>query len=247
MRWTRPARSSTSSSTPRARHREAQGRVRPGAEGSPLRHPRGGRGGSLVRAKLPVFRHDSREGCCGRLMDSFTLSYESSGLSTECRNRSFLGGVHSVTVPAAYRDRRSPCRLSIPAIPFGLTSAGGCGVPHSPPDCSSSPRRSWPMPTSSPNPSICGHRSDRDARPAACRAPDRHCAPLRIVAFGSSSTEGIGASSPTKAYPARLQPTCAPKLHGIDVTVVNRGIGGEHVDDMLKRLDRDVIAPSRSW
>jgi lysophospholipase L1-like esterase len=66
-------------------------------------------------------------------------------------------------------------------------------------------------------------------------------APLRIVAFGSSSTEGIGASSPMKAYPARLQADLRTKLHGIDVTVVNRGIGGEHVDDMLKRLDRDVI------
>ncbi len=66
-------------------------------------------------------------------------------------------------------------------------------------------------------------------------------APLRIVAFGSSSTEGIGASSPLKAYPARLQADLRTKLHGIEVTVLNRGIGGEHVDDMLKRLDRDVI------
>jgi acyl-CoA thioesterase I len=66
-------------------------------------------------------------------------------------------------------------------------------------------------------------------------------APLRIVAFGSSSTEGIGASSPLKAYPARLQADLTTKLKGVQVTVINRGIGGEHVDDMLKRLDRDVI------
>ena len=68
-------------------------------------------------------------------------------------------------------------------------------------------------------------------------------APLRIVAFGSSSTEGIGASSPTKAYPPLLEASLRklyPQLGG--VTVLNRGIGGEHVDDMLKRLDRDVIA-----
>jgi lysophospholipase L1-like esterase len=69
--------------------------------------------------------------------------------------------------------------------------------------------------------------------------------PLRIVAFGSSSTEGIGASSPAAAYPARLaaalkqaQPQSADRI-----TVINRGIGGEAVDDMLGRLDRDVIAP----
>ncbi|WP_043351678.1 GDSL-type esterase/lipase family protein [Methylobacterium sp. B1] len=67
-------------------------------------------------------------------------------------------------------------------------------------------------------------------------------APLKIVAFGSSSTQGIGASSPANAYPARLQIDLRKKLHGIDVAVINRGIGGEHVDDMLARLDRDVIA-----
>lgn len=67
-------------------------------------------------------------------------------------------------------------------------------------------------------------------------------APLRIVAFGSSSTEGVGASTPAKAYPARLQDDLRSKLFGLDVTVINRGIGGEHVDDMLVRLERDVIA-----
>jgi acyl-CoA thioesterase I len=66
-------------------------------------------------------------------------------------------------------------------------------------------------------------------------------APLRIVAFGSSSTEGIGASTPANAYPARLQSDLRARLRGVDVTVLNRGIGGEHVDDMLVRLDRDVI------
>lgn len=67
-------------------------------------------------------------------------------------------------------------------------------------------------------------------------------APLKIVAFGSSSTEGIGASSPANSYPSRLQVDLRKKLRGMDVSVINRGIGGEHVDDMLKRLDRDVIA-----
>ncbi len=67
-------------------------------------------------------------------------------------------------------------------------------------------------------------------------------APLRIVAFGSSSTEGIGASTPANAYPARLQADLKARLGGLDVTVINRGIGGEHVDDMLLRVERDVIA-----
>lgn len=68
--------------------------------------------------------------------------------------------------------------------------------------------------------------------------------PLRIVAFGSSSTQGVGASSPAAAYPARLEAALSRHLEreGTEVTVLNRGIGGEAVDEMLRRLDRDVIA-----
>ncbi|MER2252806.1 GDSL-type esterase/lipase family protein [Methylorubrum podarium] len=69
--------------------------------------------------------------------------------------------------------------------------------------------------------------------------------PLTIVAFGSSSTEGVGASNPAAAYPARLEAglrRALPHLGG-RITVTNRGVGGEAVDEMLARLDRDVIAP----
>nr|WP_238258154.1 SGNH/GDSL hydrolase family protein [Methylobacterium gnaphalii] len=67
--------------------------------------------------------------------------------------------------------------------------------------------------------------------------------PLRIVAFGSSSTQGIGASTPAAAYPARLEAllkSALPHLSG-GISVLNRGIGGEAVDEMMARLDRDVI------
>ena len=66
---------------------------------------------------------------------------------------------------------------------------------------------------------------------------------LRIIAFGSSSTEGIGASTPAAAYPMRLEIALKQALpRSADrITVLNRGIGGEAVDDMLVRLDRDVI------
>ncbi len=70
--------------------------------------------------------------------------------------------------------------------------------------------------------------------------------PLRSVAFGSSSTEGIGASTRAASYPARLEALlrrALPQLGG-DILVDNRGIGGEAVDEMLARLDRDVIRPA---
>ncbi|WP_183509880.1 SGNH/GDSL hydrolase family protein [Methylobacterium brachythecii] len=67
--------------------------------------------------------------------------------------------------------------------------------------------------------------------------------PLRIVAFGSSSTQGVGASTPAAAYPARLETVLKRALpqHSAGISVLNRGIGGEAVDEMLARLDRDVI------
>lgn len=67
--------------------------------------------------------------------------------------------------------------------------------------------------------------------------------PLRVIAFGSSSTEGIGATSPTSTYPAQLQRVLANLVpEGRRVEVLNRGIGGEDADDMVKRLQRDVIS-----
>ena len=60
---------------------------------------------------------------------------------------------------------------------------------------------------------------------------------LTIVAFGSSSTEGIGASSPAAAYPTRLQVELARSLAApMRVVVENRGIGGEDADTMLRRV-----------
>ncbi len=59
--------------------------------------------------------------------------------------------------------------------------------------------------------------------------------PLRIVAFGSSSTQGAGASSPAATYPARLLVFLRAALP-VPVEVANAGIGGQDADDMLRRL-----------
>jgi lysophospholipase L1-like esterase len=62
-----------------------------------------------------------------------------------------------------------------------------------------------------------------------------HAAPLRIVAFGSSSTEGVGASSPAATYPERLEVWLRAALHD-RVEVLNAGIGGQDADDMARRI-----------
>lgn len=64
---------------------------------------------------------------------------------------------------------------------------------------------------------------------------------MRIVAFGSSSTEGVGASSPAASYPSRLQAELRAALPGVTVAVLNRGVGGEDAEDMDRRIP-DLIA-----
>jgi len=65
---------------------------------------------------------------------------------------------------------------------------------------------------------------------------------LKIVALGSSSTLGLGATDSQAAWPARLQAVLASELPGADVRVVNRGIARQTAQQMLGRLDSDVLA-----
>jgi acyl-CoA thioesterase-1 len=66
--------------------------------------------------------------------------------------------------------------------------------------------------------------------------------PIKIVAIGSSSTAGAGASSPALTYPARLEAELRELMPRISVTVINRGVNGEESRDMLERFERDVFA-----
>lgn len=65
--------------------------------------------------------------------------------------------------------------------------------------------------------------------------------PLRIIAFGSSSTAGSGASSKKNAYPSQLESQLRQRWPGREVQVINAGIGGQLVTDMMARLERDVL------
>lgn len=66
--------------------------------------------------------------------------------------------------------------------------------------------------------------------------------PLKIVAIGSSSTAGAGASSPAASYPNRLAAELSAKFPDERITVINRGINGQDAREMLARLEEDVIA-----
>ena len=64
---------------------------------------------------------------------------------------------------------------------------------------------------------------------------------LIIVAIGSSSTEGIGASDQAHTYPVLLAEELRRRWPHLAVTVVNKGVGGETAEQMLARFTRDVL------
>ena len=65
--------------------------------------------------------------------------------------------------------------------------------------------------------------------------------PVVIVAFGSSSTVGYGTTSPEFTYPNRLAAQLHRQYPSADITVVNRGQGGEDAPEMMKRLQVAVL------
>lgn len=66
--------------------------------------------------------------------------------------------------------------------------------------------------------------------------------PITIVAMGSSSTWGAGASGPAANYPNQLAADLKARFPKHSFTILNAGVGGEEVVDMLKRFDTAVVA-----
>ncbi|MBS0220337.1 MAG: SGNH/GDSL hydrolase family protein [Proteobacteria bacterium] len=63
---------------------------------------------------------------------------------------------------------------------------------------------------------------------------------LRIVAMGSSSTQGYGTTLPQYAYPAQLKMRLDAAMPGVSVHVFNKGIGGQDAEEMTDRMKSDV-------
>lgn len=66
--------------------------------------------------------------------------------------------------------------------------------------------------------------------------------PIRIVAVGSSSTYGAGASKPYYAYPSLLAAELSREFVDHEFKVLNRGVNGDTAVGMLARFERGVIA-----
>lgn len=65
--------------------------------------------------------------------------------------------------------------------------------------------------------------------------------PVTIVAFGSSTTVGYGTSSPAYTYPNRLADQLRRKFPTADITIVNRGMGGQDTPEMMRRFEAAVL------
>ena len=65
--------------------------------------------------------------------------------------------------------------------------------------------------------------------------------PVLIIAFGSSSTAGFGSTAPEFNYPNRLAAQLRRHYPTADITVLNRGKGGEDAVEMMRRLQTEVI------
>jgi acyl-CoA thioesterase I len=73
------------------------------------------------------------------------------------------------------------------------------------------------------------------------RAALREGRTLTVVALGSSSTQGVGASSTETNYPSVLQGELSRLLPGHDIKVINHGVGGDSALQMFHRMDNDVL------
>jgi acyl-CoA thioesterase I len=96
-----------------------------------------------------------------------------------------------------------------------------------------------------PDPPNCGTLPALSAIGAALDRTGSRIAtqrPLTIVAIGSSSTQGVGASSPSMSYPSRLEWELSNLLPNRDIRVINHGVGGQDVGEEFARLNHDVIA-----
>lgn len=135
-----------------------------------------------------------------------------------------------------------PIRTSLFA---GALLAAGAGLVHAEDRAPATPTLAAVNSSASAAAPVCGAPDDvtRLMNPLA-RTGRRLAAgeSVKIVAIGSSSTAGAGASAPDKSYPARLAVELEMRFPAQPIAVINRGVNGEEAHDMVKRLDEGVLS-----
>ena len=114
-----------------------------------------------------------------------------------------------------------PQELVIAGAPVAVLPAA---LPVLSPDCST--RR------------VAGELFRRPLR--SMRRAVRSKAHVKVLAIGSSSTAGVGASSPTATYVARLGTSLEGAVKGLDFNVIGRGLSGEVAQGAADRMKQEV-------
>jgi acyl-CoA thioesterase-1 len=68
----------------------------------------------------------------------------------------------------------------------------------------------------------------------------RETGTAKVLAIGSSSTAGVGASSPSRTYTARLEVDLETALNGTDFDIIGHGLSGEVAQGAADRMKREV-------
>jgi lysophospholipase L1-like esterase len=164
----------------------------------------------------------------------------------------WAGSVAAVfaTVVAAHAEMPTPAHIVASALPAAAPASGSATDP-APPAAKDDVRPALAAPAAA------GDLSAQQSQ-AICTAPTglagfaypllrtaRRVAsgqPLTIVAIGSSSTAGAGASSSAASYPSRLAVDLKKLFPTEAIAVLNRGVNGEETEDMMARFQTGVIA-----
>jgi acyl-CoA thioesterase I len=85
---------------------------------------------------------------------------------------------------------------------------------------------------------IAGERFRRPLRALSRAARARR--DVKVLAIGSSSTVGVGASSASASYIAKLETSLEGALKGFDFDVVGRGMSGEVAQGAADRMKREI-------
>jgi acyl-CoA thioesterase I len=82
---------------------------------------------------------------------------------------------------------------------------------------------------------------ERVQRPfVALRRAVRSKSSIKVLAIGSSSTVGVGASSPTTTFVSRLETSLGGAVRGLEFDVVGRGRSGEVAEGAADRMREEV-------
>lgn len=109
--------------------------------------------------------------------------------------------------------------------------------------CRASCAQDAPAPTAPPLSAACDAPASDIASPASLpnvAAALQKRQTVRILAIGSSSTSGVGASSKGKSYPAQLEQILEHALRGVDIAIINRGVPGEFAQVTAERLKSEI-------